>query len=227
MARLPRVVLPNTPHHVSQRGNRRQTVFFDDDDYAAYCELIATFASRADTRILAYCLMPNHVHFVMIPATTDGLRATLGEAHRRYAQRINNRADWRGHLWQDRFHSFPMDESHFLMAMRYVELNPVQAGMVSTPEQWPWSSARAHLWGRTDPLVDGREAGHFVGDWSSYLAEGMPASQSKTIESHLSTGRPMGDTSFIERAEQQLNRPLQKRRPGRKPKQPPPDQTGE
>lgn len=219
MARLPRVVLPNTPHHVTQRGNRRQTVFFDDDDYAAYRELVATFAAKAGTRILAYCLMPNHVHFVMIPTTTDGLRAALGEAHRRYTRRINSRWDWRGHLWQERFHSFPMDEVHFLTAMRYIELNPVQADMVSRPEQWPWSSARAHLWHRPDPLVDGREAKRYVDNWPGYLAEGMAASESAAIESHLRTGRPMGHTAFIEQAERQLNRPLQKRRPGRRPKQ--------
>ncbi|MCP5004679.1 MAG: transposase, partial [Planctomycetes bacterium] len=95
--------------------------------------------------ILAYCLMPNHVHLVMMPVEENGLRATLGEAHRRYTRYVNFREWWRGHLWQERFHSFTMDEDYLLSTVRYVERNPVVAGLCNHPEEWEWSSARAHI----------------------------------------------------------------------------------
>jgi len=216
MARIARVVLPNSPHHVTQRGNRQQTVFFSDKDYRTYLEFIAHHARKANTQILAYCLMPNHVHFVMTPTHADGLRATLGEAHRRYTQHVNQREDWAGHLWQGRFYSFPMDEAHLLQAVRYIELNPVAAGMVKRPQDWQWSSAAAHLSGAPDPLVDAHSAREWVDDWSAYLKEGMEKSESQRIEAHLRNGRPLGNAKFIEHAERALDRPLRKRKAGRK-----------
>ena len=107
MARLARIVVPGLPHHVTQRGNRRQQVFFDDGDYRAYRGLLAEYCAKAETQVWAYCLMPNHVHLILVPSHPDGLRAALGEAHRRYSRRINRRQDWQGHLWQERFRSFP------------------------------------------------------------------------------------------------------------------------
>ena len=89
--------------------------------------------------------MPNHVHLVMVPGEEDGLRATLGEAHRRYTRHINFRERWRGHLWQERFHSFIMDEKYLLSTVRYVERNPVAARLCVNPQDWKWSSVRAHL----------------------------------------------------------------------------------
>ena len=111
MARTARLVVPGYPHHVTQRGNRDLPVFFGEDDYRAYQALLAEWCARAGTEVWAYCLMPNHVHLVMVPSHADGLRAALGEAHRRYTRRINLRQEWSGHLWQGRFASFPMDES--------------------------------------------------------------------------------------------------------------------
>jgi putative transposase len=153
MARIARVVLPGYPHHVIQRGNRRQRVFFHNDDYAHYLELIATGCRDSQTECLAYCLMPNHVHLVLTPNTENGLRSALAEAHRHYTRRINFRNGWRGHLWQERFQSFPMKEAHLAAAVRYVELNPVRARLVSQAKDWKWSSAHAHLKGADDMLV--------------------------------------------------------------------------
>lgn len=218
MARLPRIVLPNTPHHVTQRGNGRQQVFFGDDDYASYLKLLTAFTQKAGTRVLAYYLMPNHVHFVLVPTDRDGLRSALGEAHRRYTRYINFRERWRGHLWQERFHSFPMDEAHLWMAIRYIELNPVKAGLVDSPAEWRWSSAAAHLEGRAEPLVDLAATSDITDDWSSYLESGLPNADSALVEQHLRTGRPLGDDRFIDKAEQALGRSLQKQRPGPKPK---------
>jgi putative transposase len=125
MARLPRVVAPGLPHHVTQRGNRRQQTFFSDEDYVEYRRLLAESCRSCGTDVLAYCLMPNYVHLILVPADEFGLRDALGEAHRRYTRMVNFREGWKGHLWQECFHSFVMDERHLLAAARYVERNPV------------------------------------------------------------------------------------------------------
>src|SRR5262249_47907569 len=123
MARLARVVVPDSPHHVTQRGNRREPVFFEADDYRLYRRLVAAAARRAGTAVWAYCLMPNHVHLIVTPADVDGLRATFAEAHRRYTGAINARFRWTGHLFQGRFGAVVMDEPHLLAAARYIALN--------------------------------------------------------------------------------------------------------
>jgi putative transposase len=148
MARLARVVAPGLPHHVTQRGNRRQQTFFSDDDYATDTALLAEHCAAARAAVWAWCLMPNHVHLILVPPEADSLRASLGEAHRRYTRHVNSRAGWRGFLWQGRFASCPMDEAHLLTAARYVERNPVRAKLARRPRDWRWSSARAHLAGR-------------------------------------------------------------------------------
>src|SRR4051794_15803990 len=147
MARLARIVVPGIAHHVTQRGNRRQEGFFSDEDYGAYKALVAEACAQNGVRCLAWCLMPNHVHLIMVPSTADGLRAALADAHRRYSRRINFAKGWTGYLWQGRFASYPMDEAHLMAAVRYVELNPVKAKLVRRAEDWPWSSARAHVAG--------------------------------------------------------------------------------
>ena len=141
MPRTARRVLPNIPHHVTQRGNRRQPTFFSDADYALYLRLLRRACSQAGTAVWAWCLMPNHLQLVLVPAHEDGLRAALAPAHRRYTWEINRREGWRGYLWQGRFASFPMDEAHVHACLRYVELNPVRARLVDRPEAWRRQSA--------------------------------------------------------------------------------------
>ena len=141
MARIARVVITGLPHHITQRGNRRQQTFFNDGDYAAYVELMAEWCTKEHVEIWSYCLMPN-THLIAVPATEDGLRRAIGEAHRRYTRRINFREKWRGYLWQGRFASFVMDDPYLLAAARYAELNPLRAGLVADPCDWRWSSAR-------------------------------------------------------------------------------------
>jgi len=153
MARIARVIAPSYPHHVTQRGNRRQQTFFCDDDYLAYIELMAEWCHAYKVAIWAWCLMPNHVHLIAVPTTAEGLARAIGEAHRRYTRRINFREQWRGHLWQERFASFPMDERYLLATARYIEMNPVAANLVRDPGEYPWSSARAHLAGEDDTLT--------------------------------------------------------------------------
>ncbi|WP_340647045.1 transposase [Phenylobacterium sp.] len=153
MARLARVVVPGLPHHVTLRGNHREPVFFGADDYSAYLDLISRAAKASGTEIWAYCLMPNHVHFIMTPSHADGLRATFAEAHRRYSARIHACLKLTGHLWRGRFSSTAMDERHLLAAARYVAMKPVAAGMTRRAQDWPWSSAGAHLAGIDDGVV--------------------------------------------------------------------------
>ena len=129
MARLARIVAPGLPHHITQRGNRCQPTFFCDEDYQYYLELMAQWCSAHQVEIWAYCLMPNHVHLIAVPQSADGLRRAIGEVHLRYTRMVSFREGWRGHLWQGRFASFVLDEPYLLTAARYVELNPVRAGL--------------------------------------------------------------------------------------------------
>lgn len=214
MARMPRIVIPGYPHHVTQRGNRRQRTFFHEDDYRYYIELLGQFSQQAGTEIWAWCLMPNHVHLVMVPRHEDGLRAALGEAHRRYTRHINFRQSWRGHLWQERFHSFLMDEDHLLATVRYVERNPVAAGLCETPEQWRWSSARAHLQGEDDGLVRVKPMLDRIDNWSAYLANINDPSAVDSIRRHTRTGRPLGAAHFINKLEQLTGKSIAPKRPG-------------
>ena len=219
MARLARVVVPGCPHHVTQRGNRRMETFFGDGDYARYRAFLAEYARKADVAVWAYCLMPNHVHLILVPTDADGLRRALGETHRRYTRHVNQREEWRGHLWQDRFRSFPMDEGHLLAAARYVELNPVRARLAARPEAWPWSSARAHLAGKDDDLVSVAPLLALASPWRNFLKGGLGAAEHETLRAHERTGRPLGDAAFIDGLESQLDRALKPGRRGRRAKE--------
>ncbi len=220
MARLGRVVVPGLPHHVTQRGNRRLETFFSAADYRAYLELLAAQCARAGTQVWAYCLMPNHVHLILVPEHADGLRAALGEAHRRYTRRINVREGWHGHLWQERFHSFAMDEPHVAACARYVELNPLRAGLVARARDWPWSSARAHLAGEDDGLVRVAPLLERFADWRSFLAAGLEDEALEALRRNTRTGRPLGGPAFLARLETELGRRLGPGRPGRPRKRP-------
>jgi putative transposase len=223
MARLARLVIPDVPHHVTQRGNRRQPVFFADADYEAYRALVAAACAAHGVRCLAWCLMPNHVHLILTPADPDGLRAALAEAHRRYSRRINFAHGWTGYLWQGRFASCPMDPAHLMTAVRYVELNPVRAGLAARAEDWRWSSARAHLTGRGDGLTDLKGLAGVHRNWRAMLRHGLEAGDlddedAAAIEAHIRTGRPRGDAAFIAALEEWSGRDLRRRKPGPKPK---------
>lgn len=223
MARIARIVVPGVAHHVTQRGNRSQPVFFSDSDRAEYLRLIAAACTAHDTRCLAWCLMDNHIHLVLVPADADGLRATLGEAHRRYTLGINQREGWKGFLFQGRFASYPMDDAHLMVAVRYVENNPVAAGMVAQPEDWPWSSARSHIAGKRapgDPLTDVAALGQHVADWKVMLRAGLEAADAvegnAALESRLRTGRPLAAAEWIADKAKQLDRALVRQKPGRR-----------
>jgi putative transposase len=216
MARMARVVIPHIPHHVTQRGNRKQRVFFEADDYQQYKTLLARHCNEANVQVLAYCLMPNHVHIVMVPHSEDGLHRSLAETHRRYTRYINFRENWRGYLWQGRFASFPMDEVYLYSAVRYTELNPVRANLCTRAELWPWSSAAAHFEGKDDDLVKVGPMLAQVTDWEGYLSDSDPVDISKELLQHERTGRPLGSEDFLERMEQITGRVLRPQKPGPK-----------
>jgi len=218
MARMARVVVPGYPHHVTQRGNRRQQTFFCDDDYRFYLKLLSEYSRKAGTQVWAYCLMPNHVHLVMVPCEEDGLRAVLSEVHRRYTRFINVRGRWCGHLWQGRFHSYVMDEGYLLAAVRYVERNPVAGRLCDDPCNWQWSSAVAHMNGKSDGVVNVKPMLDRVGDWRCYLADEKGSNGAMgLIKRHSRTGRPLGSEAFVRELEGITRRALLPRKAGRKP----------
>jgi putative transposase len=219
MARLARVVAAGVPHHVTQRGNRRQPTFFVDDDYRSYLDLLGVACRRFGVELWAYCLMPNHVHLIAMPEGETGLRLALGEAHRRYTRAVNARQGWVGHLWQGRFASCALDDAHVVAAARYVELNPVRARLTRRARDWPWSSARAHLAGRDDGVVKVRPLLDAVGDWRAFLSEEPDAALLDGLRRHERTGRPLGSDAFVAGLEAALGRELRPRKPGRKPRQ--------
>jgi len=218
MARIARIVVPGFPHHVTQRGNRRQKTFFRNDDYEAYIDLMSTWCAKHMVEIWAYCLMPNHVHLIAVPDTKDGLCRAIGEAHRRYTRRVNFREGWRGYLWQGRFSSFPMDDEYLFRAARYVEMNPVRAGLVDRPEEYRWSSAASHLEGRDDRLVRASALLERSIDWREYLYEREDDRIITELHRKARTGRPLGELGFVEKLEGILGRNLKPGKPGRKHK---------
>jgi len=219
MARQARIVLPDTPHHITQRGNRGENVFFEKSDYEAYIDLLTEECADKGVAIWSYCLMPNQIHLIAMPRRENSLARALGEAHRRYTRRINERNEWRGHLFQDRFFSYPMDETHLLKAAHHIEMLPVFSGIAPTPESYLWSSARAHIKGREDKLlIADRPLLHFVpdSDWAAFLHSTASDNERETIERHLQTGRPRGNDSFLNSVESMLGRPVRPQKPGRR-----------
>lgn len=216
--RFPRLVVPEYPHHVTQRGVRKQTTFFDDADYRAYLGLAAELTKEHGVAVWAYCLMPNHVHAIVVPQQREGLSRLFAALHRRYARRTNARHDWVGHLWQKRFYSVVMDEAHVVSAMRYVELNPVRAGLCQRPEEWRWSSAGANLGLREDPLVSHSSSTNLIADWTAYLGAPEDIDFVKRLRCQTETGRPEGSEAFVSAIESKTGRLVRRQRAGRRPK---------
>ena len=217
MARLARTVVPGLPHHVTQRGNRRAPIFFASGDQRTYLSILREQVDRYGVEVWAYCLMPNLTHVVATPSDDGGLARAFGEAHRRYTAFVNGREGWTGHLFQGRFASVVLDERHLLTASRYVALNPVRAGLVARAEDWPWSSARAHLAGRDDPLVRVAPLLSRIDNFADTLVTAPSDVEFSALRAAETTGRPLGSDAFISDLEGRLNRTLARQRPGPKP----------
>ena len=222
MGRIARVVVPESWHHVTQRGNHQQRVFYDDGDRKLYLDLLRSYCLRRSVRITGYCLMGNHVHLLVSPARATGLAQALGRTHNDYARWLNLRRRQSGHVWQNRFYSCPLDEDHKWAALRYVELNPVRSGLVERAEEWPWSSAPAHVT-ETDPagLIDWADWRRkwCAESWGQALRHGREeAAMMERIRDATRTGRPAGGEDFVTRVESVVGRTIRVRKRGPKPK---------
>ena len=219
MPRLPRTVFAGLAHHITQRGNRRECIFLADHDRHAYLSWLKEYADKHDVEVLAYCLMPNHVHLIAVPKTVDGLHHMLKPLHMRYAQRMNLQKGWSGHLWQGRFFSSPLDEAYLWTALRYVECNPVRAAMVSRAEDYRWSSAAAHCKLRSDTLLkeETNWAKKFaeISSWSDWLSMVDDAQILKILRQNANKGLPCGTAEFIQSLELKAGRALESRPRGR------------
>ncbi len=218
MARLPRVIVVDVAHHVTQRGNARQVILANDPDRVAYLELLRQHAELYRLSLLGYCLMSNHVHLIVVPRSPAALSETLKHTHGRYASYWNARRSSSGHVWQGRFYSCPLDDSHLWAGLRYVELNPVRAGMVSAPGEWPWSSAVAHCNPDIAPGILDMESWQkrwTAAGWIEYLAAGESQGDASALRQCTHTGRPLGTADFITALEQLTSRRLAPQKGGR------------
>jgi len=198
------------PYHITQRGTNRERVFFTVADRLLYLRVIREHQADAGVRILAYCLMTNHIHFVAIPEREDSLAVLFGRANGRYAQAINTRKGRCGHLWQARFHSCVLAESHLEIALRYVEDNPCRAGMVAAPADYRWSSAAAHLRGDPDRsgILDSRfwEKAGGADTWAQLHAQKSSVDQILALRKCTYAGRPFGEEHFLAAMEERFQR---------------------
>ena len=224
MPRVARVVVPGCPHHVTQRGNNRQDVFFVNEDYLVYLEILRFQADRFGLRVDGYCLMPNHVHLIVVPAEADSIAKAVGRTHWRYTQHINDLHGRSGHLWQNRFYSCGLDTAHAWAAMRYIEQNPVRAKFCRAAWRYRWSSAMAHCGLAEDntgllSLTAWRKRLEPSGDWREALGEAVTDEQTERLRQSTSRGRPLGSDSFIAKLEITFNRRLRPLPVGRPRKQ--------
>ncbi len=209
MPRISRAIAIGYPHHITQRGNYRQTVFAEKGDYVRYVELLAGFAPKYGLEIWAYCLMPNHVHFIGVPGRQESLARTFNTVHMLYAQYFNRKRNATGHLWQGRFFSCVLDERHLYAAVRYVEMNPVRAGIAQAPQDYPWCSAKSHMdvAGVEDKILSGRcFLTETVKDWGQYLGQDQDREATAGIIKATKIGRPCGKEDFVRQIEGLLNR---------------------
>lgn len=202
MPRNARIVAPGTPHHVTQRGNRRLPTFLRPEDYRAYLGLAAEAFAEARVQVWCWCLMPNHVHLIATPEDEAGLAKVVGLTHLRYTRLINRREGWSGYLWQGRFASFPMDEAYLRQCVRYVGMNPVRAGLVSRAVDWPWSSVRAHLECHSDPLLTPEPVSRLLAEEPpGFFDVDLPEAAQDALRKVCRYGRPMGDAAWVEALE--------------------------
>lgn len=225
MVRQARMVLPGVAHHITQRGNNRQDVFFTDDDRVAYLEILAQQSELYGLSVHGYCLMTNHIHLLAEPKAADSLAKAVGRTHFRYTLYINEMHVRSGHLWQNRFYSCMLDDGHYLDAMRYIERNPVKAKLVRRAWRWPWSSAAAHCELQPPPAALDTAPWQALritgGEWENELIQKDDEDVTGAIRRATCTGRPLGSDSFISKLEAAAGRrmrPLPHGRPRKTPK---------
>jgi putative transposase len=221
MGRFTRVVAVDVPHHVTQRGNGRRFVLERDADRTIYLNLLRENIVLYGVALIGYCLMSNHIHLIAIPHKADGLAQALKQTHGRYASYWNAAHQSNGHVWQGRYYSCPLDQSHLWEALRYTELNPVRAGLVLGAELWPWSSAACHCGAKEQDeylTLEPWRSHWTTTAWQKYLTAGETEARLAVIRQRTHTGRPLGTEQFIQDLEKAMQRriALQKRGPREK-----------
>jgi putative transposase len=200
-------MLEGVPFHVTHRGNHRRPVFDQDADRRLCLDFLRLYAERFAMAIWGYCLMPNHVHLIVTGRQHASISRAVGNAHRAYSRRKNQPMDVTGHAWANRFFSTALDEPHLWAAIRYVELNPVRAGIVIRATDFAWSSARAHAGLNRDELLDPAEPFPGpVGDWTTWLALGLEEDIARRLRENTAKGKPTGNQAFIALVERRLAR---------------------
>jgi len=207
MPRQARIVISNTAHHITQRGNYRQIIFDNANNYKKYCEWINEYAQENNVDVLAYCLMNNHVHFIVVPKEENSLAKLFNNAHMRYSQYLNRQRGLKGHLWQGRFYSCVLGDVHTYRAIRYVENNPVRAKIVKRAWDHKWSSASDHAGEREKPLIKLKDIRDRKG-WKEYLQENDPE-MTKDMRVKTNRGLVVGTDKFVKKLEKLLKRSLQ------------------
>ena len=225
MPRRPRFVLPGAAHHVTQRGNNRQAVFFSDQDRIRYLHMLRHNCRRYDLRVLGWCLMTNHVQLIAIPGASESLALCLRQTQSQYSWELNRHQNRVGHLWQNRFFSCPLGPTHLLSAMRYVDLNPVRAGMTAEPWDWRWSSSRAHTsphlrdqllgWPWLKWVEEARLGAWSYPDWKAALLLASRPDELDPIRRATKLGEPLGSDEFVRALEAKAGRRLRVQARGR------------
>jgi putative transposase len=220
MARLSRFVLPGQPQHVIQRGNNRQNVFFAEDDYRFYLEKLANACRRYDCRVHSYVLMTNHVHLLITPMTETGIGKVMQSLGRSYVQYVNFRHRRTGTLWEGRYRATLLDSERYLLTChRYIELNPVRAGMVADPAAYPWSSYRHNALGEPDELVSPHALYEVLGEnglarqqaYRELFDEALGEPTLEEIRQATNKAWILGDDRFRDRIQALLGRPVRAR----------------
>ena len=217
MPRIARIIAPGYPHHITQRGNNRAVVFYDDEDRQTYLDLLAGYTKRYALQVWAWCLLDNHVHLLVVPETEKALARGIGLTNMVYTQYFNRKYDQSGRIWQNRFFSCVVERKTYLWAVaRYIERNPLKAGMVEQVQEYRWSSAACHVSGADNALLhqpdwlDPAEQGAYAA-----YCQGEDEEQDNAIRKATRSGRPLGGDRFVTTIEQELNRTIRTKRPGR------------
>jgi putative transposase len=216
MARQARIVLSNNLHHITQRGNRGDHIFLQKEDYQTYLNILKEQCDRFDVSLYSYCLLPNQIHLIAEPQGAPMMARAIGETHRRYTNHINARENWRGHLFQDRFFSYAMDEQHALRAARFIETLPVTMKIAPKPENYLWSSAKSRIKITARTFLKQFRSFHAIQNWEDYLARPMDPAEMNNIQLHLQTGRPRGSYLFLDNIEAHIGRSVRPQKRGRK-----------